>query len=106
MDWFAEKQLQVDLGFQGIEDEYKAEKITIPYKRKRVAKGQSNELSPEQKAFNKQAACERVDIEHSIGQIKICRTIHQVIRIKGDLLVDKVVFVATGLANFRNQTKR
>lgn len=101
-DWFMDKTLNVDLGFQGIATDYKAEKIIIPHKKKRVTKGQSNELSEEQKAYNKQASALRIDIEHSIGQIKLCRNIHQVVRIKNDLLLDNIVLVAAGLANFRN----
>ena len=104
-DWFVDKILNVDLGFQGIVDDYKAEKIIIPHKRKRVPKGESNELSTEKKDYNKKASALRIDIEHSIGQMKVCRNIHQVVRIKNDLLLDKVVLVAAGLANFRNSVK-
>jgi hypothetical protein len=101
INWFKDKVLQVDLGFQGIVDDYQAQKIRIPHKRKRVKKGLSNELTPEQKEHNKEVAAERVDIEHSIGQIKVCRSIHQVVRLKGKTLLDKMVLVAAGLANFK-----
>lgn len=101
VNWFKNKTLQVDLGFQGIVDDYQAKSIRIPHKRKRVKKGLSNELTPEQKEHNKEVASERVDIEHSIGQIKVCRSIHQVVRLKDTALLDKMVLVAAGLANFK-----
>ena len=56
INWFKDKILQVDLGFQGIEGDYPAKKIRIPHKRKRVKKGLSNELTPEQKEHNKEVA--------------------------------------------------
>ena len=100
-NWFKNKALQVDLGFQGIVDDYQAKKISIPHKRKRVKKGLSNELTPEQKEHNKKVAAERVDIEHSIGQMKVCRSIHQVVRLKSMALLNTMVLVAAGLANFK-----
>ena len=42
----------------------------IPYKKKRCAAGQSNELSEQQKAINKEQAGQRIKVEHSIGGMK------------------------------------
>lgn len=99
---FENVELNVDLGFQGIKTDYKALKIIIPHKRKRVKKGESNELSPEQLAYNKMASSERVDIEHSLIEMKVCRIIHQVVRIKKINVLNDIVLVTAGLANFKN----
>lgn len=99
---FENVTLNVDLGFQGIKKDYKALKITIPFKRKRVKKGESNELSPQELAYNKVASSERVDIEHSITEMKVCRIIHQVVRIKKISILNDLVLVTAGLANFKN----
>ena len=101
-DCFQETELQLDLGFLGAEKDYRAAKIRIPHKRKRVKKGLSNQLSPEHKAHNQQVSAERVDIEHSIGEMKRCRSIHQVIRIRDRDLLNQMVCVSAGLANFKN----
>lgn len=102
LNCFAGKELQVDLGFIGLEKDYQGARVKIPHKRKRVKKGESNELSAEQKAHNRQVSAERVDVEHSIGQMKQCRSIHQVIRIKDQGLLNQMVLVSAGLANFKN----
>lgn len=99
---FENLSLNVDLGFQGIKTDYKARQITIPYKRKRVKKGENNDLTPQQLAYNKSASSQRVDIEHSLSEMKVCRMIHQVVRIKKVSVLNDVVLVSAGLANFKN----
>lgn len=99
---FENVTLDVDLGFQGVKSDYKALKIMIPHKRKRVKKGENNDLTPEQTLFNKQASAQRVDVEHSIAQMKVCRIIHHVVRIKNRNLLDDIVLITAGLANFKN----
>jgi hypothetical protein len=101
-EWFANKTVLVDLGFLGINNDYEIEKLYIPHKKKRVKKGESNELSQEQKDENRQMSKERVGIEHAIGQIKRCRFLHQTVRIKKLNVLDQIVGVAAGIANFRN----
>ena len=46
---------------------YKCKKVYIPNKKKRVKKGEINELSEVHKAQNKEQAAERIKVEHSIG---------------------------------------
>lgn len=99
---FENVELNVDLGFQGIKTDYKALKITIPHKRKRVKKGENNDLSPQQLAYNKTASSQRVDIEHSLAEMKVCRIIHQVVRIKKLSVLNDIVLITAGLANFKN----
>ncbi len=100
--WFAQKTVLVDLGFLGIDNDYQINELHIPHKKKRVKKGDSNELSQEQKNENRKIGAERIGVEHAIGQVKRCRFLHQTIRIKRLNLLDKIVGVAAGLTNFRN----
>ena len=51
-------------------DLYSCQKVYLPHKKKRCAKGESNELSEQQKATNKEQAAQRIKIEHSIGGMK------------------------------------
>ena len=101
-EWFAKKTILVDLGFLGIKDDYEIEKLSIPHKKKRVKKGQSNELTQEQKDENRQMGRERVGVEHAIGQVKRLRFLSQTVRIKKLNTLDMIVGVAAGIANFRN----
>ena len=101
--WFENKEVRVDLGFQGFAADYRCQRLRIPHKRKRVAKGQSNELTVEQVAYNKEVSSERVVIEHCIGRLKQVRFIQQTIRIHRVSILNKLVRVAAGLANFKTQ---
>jgi len=90
----------MDLGFQGFGDLYKCKKVYIPYKRKRCAKGESNELSVAQKEENKRQAAERIKVEHSIGGMKRYRIISHRIAIKSIPMLNALVGVCAGLWNF------
>lgn len=61
------------MGFIGIGNDYKIGELFIPHKKKRVKKGEINELSSLKKSENKEIGRERVGVEHAIGQIKNCR---------------------------------
>lgn len=99
--WFEHKEVRVDLGFQGFVTDYVCQSVRIPHKRRRVAKGQSNALTPDQIAYNKVLASERVPIEHCIGRIKQMRFIQQTVRIHRLCLLWQLVQVAVALANFK-----
>ena len=99
--WFKDKEVRIDLGFEGFDSDYTCQKMRKPHKRKRVAKGLSNELSQEQKDYNKEVAAERVPVEHCIGRMKQVRMIQQTIRIHKVRLIDRIVGLAAGLANFK-----
>lgn len=99
---FKNIELDVDLGFQGIKTDYITKKVNIPHKKKRKKKGECNELTDEQKAYNKEVSSERIDVEHSIGQMKNCRIIHQVVRIRNKKILDEIVLLTAGIANFNN----
>ena len=59
-DWFKDLTVRIDLGFQGFKDKYKSKETHIAHKRKRVAKGKSNELTDSQKEENKELGKERI----------------------------------------------
>jgi len=52
-DWFKDKEVRIDLGFEGFPSDYPCKKIRKPHKKKWVAKGQSNDLTPEHIEYNK-----------------------------------------------------
>jgi hypothetical protein len=52
-DWFADLQVRVDLGYLGIQADYRSDRIAIPTKKPRKSKKNPNpQLSDEQKAAN------------------------------------------------------
>lgn len=101
--WFENKEVRIDLGFQGFATDYRCHRVRIPHKRKRVAKGLCNELTPAQVAYNKEVASERVVIEHCIGRVKQMRFIQQTIRIHRLSFLNQLVRIAATLANFKTQ---
>ena len=101
--WFENKEVRVDLGFQGFAADYRCQRLRIPHKRKRVAKGQSNELTVEQVAYNKEVSSERVVIEHCIGRVKHMRFIQQTIRIHRLNFLNQLVRIAASVPNFKTQ---
>jgi hypothetical protein len=66
--------LDLDLGYLGIRDDYPKLNCMLPFKKKNPGHGKrgvkAEELSPEQKAFNKQFAKERVVSEHANSRVK------------------------------------
>jgi hypothetical protein len=100
VDWFKQKIMRLDLGFQGFGELYQCRKLYLPYKRKRVKKGASNELSEQQKAHNKVLAAERVTVEHSIGGMKRYRILSHRLTLKSATLIHCIVGVCAGLWNF------
>ena len=99
-DWFKDLTVRLDLGFQGFRDKYKAKETHIPHKRKRVAKGKSNELTDIQKEENKELGKERIYVEHSIGGFKRFRILVNRLRIKSTYLINQIVGVCAALWNF------
>lgn len=67
-------RLGLDLGYPGIKTDYPKLNCAVPFKRKSPGRGKrgvkAEELSPEQKAFNKELSKERVVVEHSISRLK------------------------------------
>jgi len=67
-------RIGLDLGYKGIKIDYPNLNCVLPFKRKSPGRGKrgvkAEELSPEQKAFNKQLAKERVVSEHVNSRVK------------------------------------
>src|ERR671914_3011180 len=54
LDWFTEINVLVDLGYQGIQSDYRGDQIEVPHKKPRKSKKAPNpQLTEEQKATNK-----------------------------------------------------
>ena len=96
-DWFSNQKLLIDLGFQGFVDDYTCQDVKIPIKKKRV----KNELSTEQKLYNKNLGADRVVIEHSIGGMKRYRILVNTIRLKLNTnIIDDLLVTCAGLWNY------
>lgn len=100
ISWFVKKIVRIDLGFQSFIDKYKAKEIHIPHKRKRVAKGKSNELTDVQKEDNKELGKARIYVEHSIGGFKRFKILANRLRIKSRYLINQIIGVCAALWNF------
>jgi hypothetical protein len=94
-NWFANKHIRIDLGFLGIEKDYKCKKVTIPNK-----KPKKTELAPQQKEENKSFAKDRIYVEHSIGGMKRYRILSDRLRVHNIGLYNDVLGVCAGLWNF------
>jgi len=69
--WFQYCTVRLDLGFKGFKTEYMYDKVSMPYPKKRVKKGEPKfEFTPEQKEYNREQSRIRVGVEHSIGGMK------------------------------------
>ena len=88
--------LNLDLGYDGVQNDYPELNTTIPFKRRR-GKG---DLTAEQKSFNRKLAKTRVVVEHTI-----CRT--KKFRIMGEEFrnrlrwYDRATDIVSGLVNLR-----
>ena len=67
-------RMHLDLGYLGIKLDYPKLNCVLPFKKKNPGRGKrgvkAQELSAEQKAFNKQLAKERVVSEHTNSRVK------------------------------------
>lgn len=84
----------VDLGFLGLTSE-KAN-IIIPFKHRK-----KQELTTEQKEYNKWVSRIRVKIEHVIGSVKIFRKVKEKLRGRLYAREDTVMLVACALHNLK-----
>lgn len=90
--------LLVDLGFLGLSSE--TAKIMIPYKNKK-----KQELTQEQKDFNKWVSSLRVKVEHIIGDVKINRKVKEKFRGRLYAREDTVMIVSCALHNLKVRLK-
>jgi len=85
----------VDLGYIGIEKDFPEQLSALPFKRKR-----NQDLSPEEKEYNRIHAKERIVIEHTICRLKKYRIMSDVFRNKLRKH-NKVSDIVAGLVNYR-----
>jgi hypothetical protein len=94
----------VDLGYNGIQNDYPEMDPLIPFKKRSVGRGHKGEkaddLTPEQKEYNKQLSKERVVVEHTISRLKKFRVMADEFRNRlrhYDVMTD----IVSGLVNLR-----
>jgi DDE superfamily endonuclease len=90
----AGSELVQDLGFLGFSLD--GVSITMPHKRPK-----GGELTPDQKAENRQIARRRVRIEHIISSIERCAIVTRPIRLRADDIRDVVMEICCALHNLR-----
>jgi hypothetical protein len=92
--------VQGDTGFQGLQ--IGNAQVITPIKRKRKKKGEAkDELTPSQKAHNRDLAQTRISIEHSNAGFKRNRSVSDVLRNTRQGMSDTLAMVAMGLHNLR-----
>lgn len=99
--WFETIRVILDLGYQGIRDDYKGENIKIPDKKPRKSKkNPKTELSTEQKAKNRALSRVRIFVENAISGIKRFNILVHAFRNRKTKMDDDVIAIGAGLWNF------
>jgi len=100
VDWFADLQVRVDLGYLGIKSDYRGDQIDIPTKKPRQSQKHPNpQLSDEQRAANTAVSRVRIFIEHAIGGMKRYNILVHTFRNRIEHFEDDVIGVCAGLWN-------
>jgi DDE superfamily endonuclease len=101
LDWFTEINIRVDLGYLGMQSDYRGDRIDIPTKKPRKSKKNPNpQLSDDQKAANTALSRVRIFIEHAIGGMKRYNILVHTFRNRIEHFEDDVIGVCAGLWNF------
>jgi DDE superfamily endonuclease len=101
LDWFTDLHVRVDLGYLGIQSDYRSDRIEIPIKKPRKSKKTPNpQLSAEQKAANTALSQVRIFVEHAIGGMKRYNILVHVFRNHKVDFEDDAVGICAGLWNF------
>lgn len=101
LDWFTDIHVRADLGYLGMQSDYRSARIDIPTKKPRKSKKPPNpQLSAEQKAANTALSQVRIFIEHAIGGMKRYNILVQVFRNRKVDFEDEAVGICAGLWNF------
>ena len=99
--WFENIHALLDLGYQGILDDYDGENIEIPHKKPRKSKKNPQpELTSEQKTENQALSRVRIFVENAIAGIKRFNILVHAFRNRKPTMVDDVIAVCAGLWNF------
>src|SRR5437870_3099597 len=100
LDWFADINVRVDLGYLGMQADYRGDQIDMPTKKPRKSKkNPSPALSAEQKAANKALSQVRIFVEHAIGGMKRYNILVHAFRNRIKNFEDDVIGVCAGLWN-------
>jgi hypothetical protein len=101
LDWVTDLHVRVDLGYLGMQSDYRGERIEIPTKKARKSKKNPNpQLSDAQKAANTALSQVRIFIEHAIGGMKRSNILVHVFRNRKADFEDDAVGICAGLWNF------
>ena len=101
LDWFRDIHVRVDLGYQGIQSDYRGNHIEIPTKKPRKSKKNPDpQLNDDQTAANKALSQVRIFIEHAIGGMKRYNILVHVFRNRKADFEDDAVGICAGLWNF------
>ncbi len=99
--WFETIRVFVDLGYQGIQDDYSGESIEIPHKKPRKSKKNAKpELTDEQKVENRALSRVRIYVENAISGIKRFNILVHAFRNRKTNMEDDVIATCAGLWNF------
>ena len=94
----------VDLGYDGIQNDFPEMEAMIPFKRRSPGRGHRGEkakrLTPNQKRFNKALSKARVVVEHTISRLKKFNIFGQEFRNRLKHY-DSMTDIVSGLVNFR-----
>jgi len=100
LDWFTDINVRVDLGYLGIQSDYRGDRIDIPTKKPRKSKKNPNpQLNDAQKAANTVLSQIRIFIEHAIGGMKRYNILVHTFRNRIENFEDDVIGVCAGLWN-------
>ncbi len=92
----------LDLGYLGVETDFPEQLSALPYKKKR----NQEELSQEEKEYNKIHSKKRIVIEHTICRLKKYRIMNDVFRNRLRKY-NRISDIVSGLVNYRmiNQSR-
>ena len=99
--WFENVHVLLDLGYQGVLSDYVGENIEIPHKKPRKSKKNPfPELTPEQKAENRDISRVRIFVENAIAGIKRFNILVHAFRNHKAEMEDNVIALGAGLWNY------
>ena len=100
LPWFEELCVLLDLGYQGIQKDYKGSGIEIPHKKPRKSKAHLDpQLTEEQKQENYALSKIRIFVENALAGLKRYHILVHDFRNKKDQFEDKVIALSAGLWN-------
>ena len=98
--WFAQATVYADTAYIAMLKDYVVHELLVPFKKKRKPKNQpKDQLTQEQKDFNKNLAQVRIIVEHAIGGMKTFHTLKHVWRGRKKNFDDLVILLSAGLWN-------